>query len=440
MARKVRNATIDSRNARLKLAISGKPHFIALEEGLHLGYRKGKHSRKWVARIYVGGHDYRVETLDGIADDHDDADGHAVLSFSQAQEKARKLYRAAKGDNARVIPLTVSMALDEYRADLATRGGDVQNANRLRGHLSAEWLDRPVASLEVKELRRWRDSLRKTPTAATGKPLSAASTNRVGNDLRAMLNLAADNHGLIQRPWKTGLKALTGAKRSNNVILPEPMVRAIVAAAYVPTYGATVLIKDDAERHEAEDEARRFAASFGLFVEVVAMTGARPVQVARLTVGDLPEDGAPRVMMPSSLKGKGEKKITRRPVPISADLMVRLREVAAGRPKRAPLLVKPSGKVWSKSDHTRPFARAVIAAGADPEEVTTYALRHSSIVRQIKAGVPLRIIAVTHDTSTQMIEAHYSNQIADHSDELTRAALLDFSTPAKGNVVGMPGR
>ena len=45
-----------------------------------------------------------------------------------------------------------------------------------------------------------------------------------------------------------------------------------------------------------------------------------------------------------------------------------------------------------------------------------YALRHSNIVRQILAGVPLRVVAVNHDTSVG---------IGDHADALARVALLD---------------
>jgi hypothetical protein len=51
-------------------------------------------------------------------------------------------------------------------------------------------------------------------------------------------------------------------------------------------------------------------------------------------------------------------------------------------------------------------------------------------------NVPIRIIATTHDTSVSMIEKHYSKFIADHSDELSRAALLDHkATPAADNIV-----
>jgi hypothetical protein len=59
--------------------------------------------------------------------------------------------------------------------------------------------------------------------------------------------------------------------------------------------------------------------------------------------------------------------------------------------------------------------------------VTPYSLRHSSIVRQLLNGVPVRVAASHHDTSVAMIEKHYSRFIiGDPSEALTRATLLDF--------------
>lgn len=83
----------------------------------------------------------------------------------------------------------------------------------------------------------------------------------------------------------------------------------------------------------------------------------------------------------------------------------------------------------------RLFARAVKAAGLNPDEVTIYALRHSSIVRQLLANVPVRVVAAGHDTSVVMIERTYSRYIADHADALTRRALLDFAAAPDANVV-----
>ncbi len=59
-----------------------------------------------------------------------------------------------------------------------------------------------------------------------------------------------------------------------------------------------------------------------------------------------------------------------------------------------------------------------------------YALRHSSIVRQILRGVPVRVVAINHDTSVAMIERNYSAFISDPTDGLTRAAVFDVTAPA----------
>jgi hypothetical protein len=54
------------------------------------------------------------------------------------------------------------------------------------------------------------------------------------------------------------------------------------------------------------------------------------------------------------------------------------------------------------------------------EQVTMYAPRHTSIVRQLLANVPVRVVAALHHTSVVMIEKNYSRFIADHADEPAR--------------------
>ena len=60
-----------------------------------------------------------------------------------------------------------------------------------------------------------------------------------------------------------------------------------------------------------------------------------------------------------------------------------------------------------------------------------YALRHSSIVRQLLAGVPVRIVAAGHDTSVKMIERTYSQHITDHADAMVRGAMLSLTSRDK---------
>jgi hypothetical protein len=70
-------------------------------------------------------------------------------------------------------------------------------------------------------------------------------------------------------------------------------------------------------------------------------------------------------------------------------------------------------------------------------------LRHSSIVRALKCNVPERIVAATRDTSIVQIERTYSKYITDHSDDISRAALLRHEpppAPVPDNVISSAGR
>jgi hypothetical protein len=43
------------------------------------------------------------------------------------------------------------------------------------------------------------------------------------------------------------------------------------------------------------------------------------------------------------------------------------------------------------------------------------------------SGVPIRVVAAGHDTSVAMLEKTYRAFILDHSDSVSRRALLDLS-------------
>jgi hypothetical protein len=99
------------------------------------------------------------------------------------------------------------------------------------------------------------------------------------------------------------------------------------------------------------------------------------------------------------------------------------------------MLIRDDGSPWANLDRVL-FRRATAQVGLDPS-VTPYALRHSSIVRQLLAAVPTRVVAAHHDTSVAMLEKTYSRHIiGDPSDAITRRALLDLGKPPAGpNVV-----
>jgi len=400
MARRTRNAKLETRTARLNLPVRKRPYFVTIDRGTSLGYRRNKTgSGRWVLRNADGKGGKGPEKTFALADDFQDANGDAVLDFWQAQDRARASSRAGNSET------TVGSALDPYEADLKLRGGDPGNVARVRAHLTEGLANKPLAGSTIRDFRQWRDGL-----AARG--LAPSTVNRTTTSLKAALNTMAaqdDRVAANRRAWEVGLAAIPDAEQTRNVILGDPAIRTIIGKAYEQS------------------------GEFGLLTETAAVTGARVSQLARLEVQDLQDNRSdPRLMMPSSRKGRGQKKISRRPVPIPPALAAKLRNIAKGRDPDALLLKKPSGEPWKRSDHRPLVARAVRAASLDPGEVTMYALRHSSIVRQLLAGVPVRVVAVNHDTSVVMIERTYSRHIGDHADALARKALLDLAVPADG--------
>jgi hypothetical protein len=166
--------------------------------------------------------------------------------------------------------------------------------------------------------------------------------------------------------------------------------------------------------------------------------------VVRLRVEDLHDHQVrPKLMMPKSGKGGGrnrvQKKAERYSVPITVQLAARLRAAAMGRDQGGSLLTQRDGSPWPKhpGQHChRQIDKIVTAVGLGPE-VTMYALRHSSIVRMLLANVPIRLIASLHNTGVAMIERNYSRYITEHSDDISRKALLQHELPCGENVVAL---
>ena len=432
MAKSVRDSRLDSRTARQKLKPSGKPYYRPLEMNLHLGYRKGKHGGKWVMRRYLGDEKYAVETI-GAADDLADADGAGVLTFHQAQAKARERVQAF-AEEARIASLgpslTVRDAIKEYLAardrreekDHGDKGLKRDARSRLTKHVldaDQELAAKPLATLTSDDLTKWRDSLK----MATG------SAQRTVNDFKAALNAVARRAKAqlpptIRDTIKDGLARghATPSVAREAQVLPDADVRAIVSAAW---------------EVDAEGE---WDGDLGRIVLTLAATGARFSQIIRMTVGDV-QAAQKRVMIPVSRKGRGEKRQTHVGVRVGEDVLAKLAKVTNGRRGSEPLFLRPHWRQtgpakWEKSERgpwhsaaelTRPWATIIARAGLAPGTVP-YALRHSSVVRGLRAGLPVRLVAALHDTSTPMIEAHYAAFIVDAMDELAARAVVPLTT------------
>ena len=432
MAKSVRDSRLDSRTARVKLKSSGKPYFRSLEPNLHLGYRKGKHGGKWVMRRYLGDEKYAVETI-GSADDFADADNAEVLTFHQAQARARERAQAL-AEEARISSLgptlTVRSAIEEYLTARERREARDHGENGLkrdaRSRLTKHVLEaneklaaKPLAVLRTEDLAEWREGLK----------MAAGSVQRTVNDFRAALNAIARRAKTqlppdIRDTIKDGLATVnaTPAVAREAQVLSDADVRALISAAW---------------EVDADGE---WDGDLGRIVLVLAATGARFSQVARMTVADV-QTAQRRLMIPVSRKGRGVKQATHIGVRVGEDVLAALAKATAGRKGSEPLFLRPRWQQagpakWEKggrapwfaaAELTRPWAAIVARAGLDPRTIP-YALRHSSIVRGLRAGLPVRLVAALHDTSSTMIERHYAAFIVDAMDELAARAVVPLTT------------
>src|SRR5579863_1271540 len=163
MARTVRDANLEKREARRRLAARAKPHYRVMEEGLHIGYRRLKTGAgKWVIRHYVGDQKYEVETI-APADDFSDADGEKILSFSQAQTRARELMvERANKLAGKTGPLTVKLAIEAYIEFLEAKRKSAQFSRYVANAFILPKLgETEVKDLTKDQIENWHHGLAK---------------------------------------------------------------------------------------------------------------------------------------------------------------------------------------------------------------------------------------------------------------------------------------
>jgi integrase len=274
-----------------------------------------------------------------------------------------------------------------------------------------------LSSLTAGTIQGWR---RRLPAR-----LAAATVNRLLNDLRAALNSDAELHrrgmpASLIGEIKSGTKATPASPNARKQILSNAEVRRIIdAAAIVDPTG-----------------------DFSNLVLISAATGARFSQLARLTVGDVQIERM-RIMVPTSRKGRSVKPTEHIAVPVGEDLLMRLHPILNERGPLETLLQRWSYRTsdqpgrWERDERRawreayeieKPWAATVARAGL-PLGTVMLALRHSSIVRGLRAGLPVRLVGALHDTSVQMIEQHYSAYIVDATEELARRAVMSMASP-----------
>lgn len=395
MPRTAKASPIVTPSQRARLPDRAAPWWRPIRPGLRLGYRRpAPGAGAWVACLALTGTGQVVKMRMAAADDGAaTADGVAVMTFAQAMEAAQTWARAP-GKGVTQTAATVKEALTLYRK--AKQNSGQSNRASEVGTVLKTYLgplaSKPVIGLRIDDLRGWQNTL----------PGSLTQDRR--DKLRGVVGAALRFVNADTEVLRAGLKATSTRT--------QPAARRAVLDR------ATInLIHEHSSRVAGDD--------FALFLRACDETGARPGQLTQCTLADLDTRNA-ILHVPSSRKGKpGTSKQASSPVPITTDLASALKnnvDRTTGLILHMPRNEKRMGATigwettgrtaWQKMAWARAM-RAVVEAAEVDRDVTIYALRHSRVVEMLLDRIPPRLIAATLDTSTAMIERHYSRWIVD---------------------------
>ncbi len=430
MSRPVNNQPIDTLRGRRGLPPKTSEYWRSIYPGLRIGWlrRPQDIGGRWVAKLALPGNDIRKASLGAADDPPAKPDGAAVLNYGQAVTKAQAWAAAVKANpDASVQPWsqgrrrasaavgsTVEDALVAY-IETKRRLGQADRASEARTvldrYMPQPLLALPIAELSPEVLNAWLEQL-PGKTASLVGGLSQGRVDKLRGVLRAALRQAKAPETVIRQ----GLSAAAMPRRE------APATREVIPTA--------------AEVQRLIAAMRAIDEGLALFMEVLAITGTRPSQLARCRRDDLDVPNG-LLTIPASKKGRAGAQKTGRGVtfPISAELANRVARkldrdtgllfhtakleqdfslVDRQRfvPGAAGTIWREVGRIpWDTGQWVRKMRKAVHAAGLDPE-ITLYTLRHHRIILLIQGGMALREIAALTDTSAVMIERAYAKHIA----------------------------
>lgn len=411
MARTLRDANLESREARRRLKAGSKHWGKSGDLGLHIGYRRGVRGGTWYARRMTNGA-YVLTTL-GAADDVTDADGAKVLNYRQAIAAARAWWqleerRAVGLGDHRSGEYTVGKACDDYLEHFAAKGAKSGYSTKrvievhirpTLGHLNA-------AKLTTRQIRDWHHGLATAP--------KLVRTKRAASD-RATKDVDTSDAEAVRSRRASANRILTVLKAALNHAWRERHITSDEAWRTVKPFskvGAAVV------RYLSADECRRLVntcpSDLRAMVRGALLTGARYGELCRLRVADVNLDSGTIAIR----EAKGGQP---RHAVLTDEGREYFAQLVAGRTGVTRVFLRTDGTVWKPSQQTRGLREACARVAIEPA-VGFHVLRHTHASVLAMAGVPMGVIAkqLGH-ADTRITELHYAHLAPSYVADTIRA-------------------
>lgn len=425
MARTVRDANLETREARRKLRQRGKPYFRLIEHGKHLGYRKTAEGGTWVARLYAGHRKYRTDGI-GSTDDTLDADGDTVLTFAQAQAKARDWFaaQARPGHGRYSVADAINAYLGWFRAETDSTSSLRTIQNAVDTHILPALGDVQVSDLTPERIEDWHRRLAAAPAMLrTRKGAAKRNVRATGDDRDAKRRRKATANRIL-----TVLKAALNRAYRAGKVASDDAWRKVQPFRKVDAAKVRYLTKAECQRL-----VNTAGADLRPMVRAALLTGCRYGELAALRVGDFNPD-AGTLTIRHSKAGKP------RHVPLDDDGQAFFAGIVAGKASREVLFHRAGGATWGESHQLRPMREACQRAKIDPP-ASFHILRHTYASHLAMNGVPMAVIAaILGHGDTRMTEKHYAHLSPDHVALTLRANAPKLGIVEASNVRALGGK
>jgi integrase len=405
--------------SRLALPVRAKPHWVTLEPGVSLGYRRlADKAGSWCCRHYrqateTGPRGY-VNDWIGYADDYGNSGG--VFSFAQAKAEAES--RAKNYATGGSSDYTIAAAVEDYLKHC--EDNDKRSVKDMRYRSDSLIVSRlgreRIAKLDPQTLKAWLRNLAKEPARTRGE-------GTLGEDYKTGHKPAPQTAEQRRQRRYSANKVWAILRAALNHGLAEGKIASNAAWATVKQFEGVAAAR--VRWLTAEDAAKLVAAAdddFRPLLKAALMTGCRYGELCRLKVSDFADNrGAIQVLI--------SKTGHPRDVLLNDDAGKFFRGHCNGRDRNELMFRHPSGMAWNKSHQLKPMQRAVTAAGIDPANF--HCLRHTYASLAVMGGMPLTVLAkqLGH-TDTRMVEKHYGHLGEDYVAQQARKFAPSFGFAA----------